>query len=81
MKRRTVIRIVEFFVIGVVMGVTEDIIAILVATDAKLTPRILLVAFLVALPFAIFSELIVDHPGFWSKLIKHKKRPLKTKNK
>lgn len=45
---------------GLVAGVTEDIIAIKLATDAEITFQTLKVAFLVAVPFAIFSELIVD---------------------
>lgn len=57
-------RIFEFFIIGLVFGVVEDLIAIMLATDAKFDIRMLGVAFFVALPFAIFSELIVDHVKF-----------------
>ena len=59
-RKRVVIRLLEFFVVGLVMGVTEDIIAIKLATDAVITPHVFKVAFLVAIPFAIFSELVVD---------------------
>lgn len=54
-------RLLEFFIIGVVMGVIEDVLAIMLATDAKLTPQVILTALVVALPFAVISELVVDH--------------------
>jgi len=50
----------EFLIVGLVMGVTEDIIAIKLATDAEITMHVFVVAFWVAIPFAVFSELIVD---------------------
>lgn len=50
----------EFFVVGLVMGITEDILAIKFATNAKITIETFKVAFLVALPFAVISELLVD---------------------
>jgi len=53
-------RLVEFFFVGLVMGITEDIIAIRFATDARITYHTFIVAFIVALPFAVISELIVD---------------------
>lgn len=52
--------IVEFFVFGIVIGIIEDLIAIFVSTGEPITPKIALIAAVVALPFAIFSELIVD---------------------
>lgn len=58
----------EFFIVGLVLGVLEDIIAIKAATNAPITLHVFKVAFAVALPFAIFSELIVDHPRFWNFL-------------
>jgi len=57
-------RILEFFLIGIVFGVTEDILAVLIATDAELSVDIVGVVVLIAIPFAIISELIVDHPKF-----------------
>lgn len=59
-KRRIVHHILEFFVIGVLMGVSEDLLAIHFATEATITPHVFLVATIVALPFAIISELVVD---------------------
>lgn len=52
--------IVEFFVFGIVIGIIEDLVAIFVSTGEPITPKIALIAAVVALPFAIFSELIVD---------------------
>lgn len=52
--------IVEFFVFGLFVGIIEDLIAIYVSTGEPITPKIALIAAAVSLPFAIFSELIVD---------------------
>lgn len=57
-------RFLEFFIVGVLLGVVEDMIAIFLATDTQFNWRIVIIAFFVALPFAIFSELIVDHEKF-----------------
>jgi hypothetical protein len=46
------------------MGVTEDIIAIAVTTDAEITPETLGIVLFIVVPFAIVSELVVDHPTF-----------------
>lgn len=60
MKKRYIYRLVEFFIVGLFMGITEDLLAIHFATDAAITFDVIIVAVVVALPFAIFSELIVD---------------------
>lgn len=67
LKHKIVLRLLEFFLVGVVMGVVEDILAILLATDAKIDMRVIGVALFVAIPFAIISELIVDLPSFQRK--------------
>lgn len=64
MDAQRVGRFIEFLVIGIVMGVTEDVIAIAVATEATITLEIIGIIILVAIPFAAVSELIVDHPAF-----------------
>lgn len=64
-RREKIERFLEFFIVGLVLGVIEDVIAIKLATGAKIDFNIFKIAFLVALPFAIFSELIVDRPNFW----------------
>lgn len=57
-------RFLEFFIVGLALGVIEDLIAISLATEKTIDFRIFVIAFFVALPFAIFSELIVDHDKF-----------------
>lgn len=59
-RRIMTAHLVEFFFVGLVMGITEDLLAIHFATDAKITWHVFWVAFLVALPFAIISEILVD---------------------
>lgn len=54
-------RLLEFFIIGLVMGIAEDIIAVSLSTGAMISWNVLLIVTLVAMPFAIISELIVDH--------------------
>lgn len=39
------------------------------ATDPEITPRVIIIVGLVAIPFAVLSELAVDHPRFWEKLM------------
>lgn len=58
------LRLFEFFLIGIAMGIVEDIIAIWLATDAHINLRVILIAGLVALPFAFISEVVVDIKGF-----------------
>ena len=69
-KRQVLSHLVEFFVVGLVMGISEDLIAIKLATDAEITPEVFIVAALVAFPFAIISELIVDMKLFRKALRK-----------
>jgi len=73
MSRSKKIRLLEFLVIGVFMGVLEDLIAVLVATDSDLNFRILWVVLLVAVPFAFISEIVVDHPRFWGYVFPKRK--------
>jgi len=78
-KKDKWLQLIEFLVIGIVMGVLEDVIAIMLATDVSFSWRIVFVAFFVALPFAFFSELIVDHPRFWEIFGKGEKKALNIK--
>lgn len=64
MDAKQVARFVEFLVIGSMMGVTEDITAINVATDAEDAVEMIGNILVVALPFAGLSELLVDNPAF-----------------
>lgn len=71
-KRKILTHLIEFFFIGLVMGVIEDILAIHFATDAQITPRTFLIAFIVAVPFAFISEIIVDLKFFRRFVFKKK---------
>ncbi len=71
-KRRLFVRFLEFFVIGVVFGLGEDLLAIKITTGASINAKMVWITLLIAFPFAIFTELIVDHPKFWKKLIPFK---------
>jgi hypothetical protein len=60
MKRHHVFIFLEFFFVGLLLGIIEDLIAIKLSTDAEITFTTIGIAAFVALPFAIFSELIID---------------------
>jgi len=50
----------EFLIFGVIMGVVEDLIAVTLSTGAQITWHVIGVITLVAIPFAVIGELIVD---------------------
>ncbi len=54
-------RLLEFFIIGVVMGIAEDLIAVSASTGTLITWEVIGIVTLVAIPFAVISELVVDH--------------------
>lgn len=64
MKRGALKRFLEFLVVGLVFGVVEDVIAVLLTTDAEVSVEMIGIIVLVAIPFAALSELVVDHPEF-----------------
>lgn len=64
MDRDRVARLIEFFSIGVVMGVMEDLIVVAVATSEAITLQMLGIIVVVAIPFAGISELVVDQESF-----------------
>lgn len=57
-------RFLEFLIVGVVFGVIEDAIAITLATDTKISIQVIMVTLVAAIPFAILSEIVVDHDKF-----------------
>lgn len=57
-------RITEFVIMGIILGMIEDLLAITFATDSAITFKTVSIVFLSALPFAIISELIVDSEKF-----------------
>lgn len=61
MQRRDKLeRFTEFLIFGIILGVTEDMIAVMLVTGDNFTLRMLGIVVLVTVPFAAFSELIVD---------------------
>lgn len=70
-KKKT-LRFLEFFLIGVGLGIFEDILVVWFATGEPITLKVIWIVFLVALPFAIISEYIVDHPKFWKTIFRLK---------
>lgn len=74
MHRMHIGRLIEFFVIGVIAGMVEDLIAVYASTG-EFSINILWIVALVAIPFAIVSELIVDHfKPFHTKKARAKER-------
>lgn len=71
------LRIIEFIIIGLIANSLDNIVAIRYAAKAALTPAVLAKLFLFVIPFAILSELIVDHPKFWKKVMKFLKIEIK----
>jgi len=59
-KKKVIVHLIQFFILGICMGIVEDVIAIHLATNAKITLYTFRVAFLVAVPFAVIAELLVD---------------------
>ncbi|MDH5596738.1 MAG: hypothetical protein OEY44_01430 [Candidatus Peregrinibacteria bacterium] len=50
----------EFLIFGVAMGLAEDLIALKLATGEPITLKIVGIVTLVAIPFAVVGELVVD---------------------
>ncbi|MFB6100288.1 MAG: hypothetical protein ABEK16_03350 [Candidatus Nanohalobium sp.] len=62
MKADHIERFLEFVVVGVVFGTVEDLIAVKLATGEPFTLKMVGIIVAVAVPFAAFSELYIDHP-------------------
>ena len=60
MEKRRVEVFLEFLIFGVVMGIVEDMIAVVLSTGQPITWHVLVIVTLVAIPFAAVGELIVD---------------------
>lgn len=54
----------ELLIFGIIIGITEDLVAIKLATNAPITPRVILILILIAIPFAIIGEVIFDRINF-----------------
>lgn len=56
----------EFLIFGIIVGITEDILAIKLATGEPITLRIIGIVVAIAIPFAIAGEYLVDQIDFVS---------------
>ncbi|MCA9362967.1 hypothetical protein KC851_01480 [Candidatus Kaiserbacteria bacterium] len=54
----------EFLLFGIVIGVTEDLVAVHITTGETITWTMVGIVILLAIPFAIVGELIADHVDF-----------------
>lgn len=57
-------RFLEFLIVGVIFGVIEDVVAITLATSHKIDLQVVMITLVAAVPFAIISEIVVDHDSF-----------------
>ncbi len=72
MKERTS-RLLEFLIVGIGMGVTEDLLAVWFVSGEPVRFGDLWIVLVIALPFAFLSEWVVDHPDFPQHLFPGKK--------
>jgi len=56
--------IFEFLIFGILLGITEDMVAIKLATEEPITWRVIGIVILIAIPFAIIGELVFDRIDF-----------------
>jgi len=56
--------IFELLVFGIVLGVVEDIIAVKIVTGEPITWRVVGIIVVIAIPFAIIGEMLVDRIDF-----------------
>lgn len=64
MREKHLNRIMEFFLVGLGMGIAEDLIAVRLVSGISIDLWVIGIVSVVALPFAVFSELIVDREDF-----------------
>lgn len=65
----------EFLIFGVLVGIVEDLIAVKYAAGAEITLEILGIVVLIAIPFAVLGEILIDQVDFikiWQKFFSKK---------
>lgn len=72
MHFNTKLRILEFVVAGILLDLVENLVVVRTATGRLLAWEEIGVAVLVVIPFAVLSELIIDHPRFWHRLFRRR---------
>jgi hypothetical protein len=70
MHFNTKIRILEFVIAGILFDLVENIVVFKASTGRTLVWEEIGVAALIVIPFAVLSELIIDHPRFWHRLFR-----------
>ena len=76
--RSRTLRFIEFLVIGLLLGMFEDVLAVKLVTGERITIQTIWIIFMVALPFAFLSEYVVDHPRFWKVIFRMKDEDAQT---
>jgi len=61
----------EFLIFGIIVEVTEDLIVVEVVADVQITWHIIGIIVLIAIPFALLGEVLVDRIDFVEILRKH----------
>ena len=56
--------IFELLLFGIVIGIAEDLVAIKIATKEPITPKVIGIVILIAIPFAIIGEVVFDKIDF-----------------
>ena len=68
LHRNTWLRILEFVIAGILLDLVETATVFRVTTGRGLIAEEIGLAVLIIVPFAIVTELIIDHPRFWHRL-------------
>lgn len=66
------VRILEFIIAGILVDLVENAVVLKVTTGQLLTLEQIGVAILVIIPFAILTEVVIDHPRFWHRLFRRR---------
>lgn len=67
--------IIEFLIFGIIIGITEDLMAIKLATHTPITWRIIGIIILIAVPFAVLAEIVfakLDFEKIMARLFRKK---------
>jgi len=56
--------IFELLLFGIIIGITEDLLAIKLATNEPITLRVITIVIMIAVPFAIIGEIVFDRIDF-----------------
>lgn len=70
MKLKTKFRILEFLIFGVLSNLADNVLTLYFFGNQPFGWRVVAMALIFVIPFAIVEELIVDHPSFWLKVCK-----------